>query len=250
MAMEILGQIGLSKNETKIYLALLSLNSATAGGLIKKAAIPRSKIYVVLDKLIEKGLASFVVKGRIRYFQASPPYSLKEVLEKKEKEIREQKQEIDELIPKLVEMQKTGYEEQKATLFEGIKGVKAAMTDIVNMLEKGESYDVFTLGEELGREDVILFFKAYHAQRLRKKIRIRLITNKKASEAMRKYQMYPLMKLRISGQTMPTGIFIYADKVLTLIWGEKPIAVIVKSKLLNQRYREFFEEMWKGAKAG
>jgi len=49
---------------------------------------------------------------------------------------------------------------------------------------------------------------------------------------------------------MPTGIFIYADKVLTLIWGEKPIAVIVKSKLLNQRYREFFEEMWKGAKAG
>ena len=67
---------------------------------------------------------------------------------------------------------------------------------------------------------------------------------------MRKYQMYPLMKLRVSKQTMPTGIFIYADKVLTLVWGEKPIAVIVKSRLLNQRYREFFEQMWKGKKAG
>src|SRR3989338_5573363 len=112
-------------------------------------------------------------------------------------------------------MQKTGYEEQKATLFEGIKGVKAAMTDIANTLKKGESYDVFTLGEELGREDVILFFKGYHAQRLRKRIKIRLITNKKASEAMRKYQMYPLMKLRVSKQTMPTGVFIYGDKQLT-----------------------------------
>ncbi len=147
-------------------------------------------------------------------------------------------------------MQKTGYEEQKATLFEGIKGVKAAMIDIINTLEKGETYDVFTLGEELGREDVILFFKGYHAQRLRKRIGIRLITNKKASGIMKKYQMYPLMKLRISEQTMPTGIFIYADKVLTLVWGEKPIAVIVKSKLLNQRYREFFENMWAVAKAG
>ncbi|MBI2529622.1 MAG: hypothetical protein HYW05_00580 [Candidatus Diapherotrites archaeon] len=249
MIKESLEQAGLSKNETKVYVALLPLGSATAGELISKAAIPRSKIYVVLDRLIEKGLASFVAKGKTRYFQASPPYHLKEILEKKEEAIKIQKQEIEKIIPKLVEMQKTGYEEQKATLFEGIKGVKAAVTDIINTLRKGNSYDVFTMGEELEKEDVMLFFRWYHTQRAKKGIGVRLITNKNVSRVMRKYHMYPLMKLRISEQIMPTGIFIYADKVLTLIWGEKPIAVIIKSKLLNQRYREFFENMWAVARA-
>ncbi len=249
MIKESLEYAGLSRNETKVYLALLPLGSATAGELISKAAIPRSKIYVVLDRLIEKGLASFVVKGRIRYFQASPPYHLKEILEKKEETIKTQKQEIEKIIPNLVEMQKEGYEEQKAVMFEGTKGVKAAITDILNSLESGASYAVFTMGEELAREDLILFFKWYHSQRVKKGIKVRLVTNRKTNKVMKKYHMYPLMKLHISEQTMPTGIFIYADKVLTLVWGEKPIAVIVKSKLLNQRYREFFENMWAVAKA-
>ncbi len=77
MEAEIFARVGMSKNETKVYLALIALGSATAGSLIKKADIPRSKIYIVMDKLIEKGLASFMLKGRVKYFQASPPYILK-----------------------------------------------------------------------------------------------------------------------------------------------------------------------------
>ena len=46
---------------------------------------------------------------------------------------------------------------------------------------------------------------------------------------------------------LPTGIFIFNDHVMTIVWKEKPTAFIIKSKNNYERYKEFFEEVWKTA---
>ena len=52
-----LEQIGFTKSEIKIYLALLKLGSSTTGPIITESKTANSKIYEVLEKLIEKGLS-------------------------------------------------------------------------------------------------------------------------------------------------------------------------------------------------
>ena len=63
MNTKILEAAGLTGNEIKVYLALLELGSVTAGEILKKIEIHRGAVYDTLDKLMEKGLVSYVIKA-------------------------------------------------------------------------------------------------------------------------------------------------------------------------------------------
>ena len=70
MDTKILERVGLTKNEIKIYLALLELGTTTTGPLTRKAGIHASRVYESLNNLIKKGLVSFVIKANIKHFSA------------------------------------------------------------------------------------------------------------------------------------------------------------------------------------
>src|SRR3989338_9632805 len=125
MNTEILEQIGLSRNEIKVYFALLELDQSSATPIVKKADIPNSKVYPTIEKLIKKGLVSYVIKNNVKYFQASDPHNLIELLGNKEKQIIQQKKEIEELIPQIELKRKLAKEKQEATIYEGLDGIKA-----------------------------------------------------------------------------------------------------------------------------
>lgn len=248
MDTKILNQIGLNDSEIRVYFALLELDESSVGPIIEKAKVQDSKIYVILEKLIEKGLASFVVKNNVKHYQASDPKNLIELLESKEKDIINQKQEIRKLLPAIEERRKFRADKQEATVYEGIDGVKAAFNRIIDTLKSGDEYLVFTLGEELGLQSVKTFFQNYHKKRIDKKIKARLIVNNKIKETFRKNHLYSGMSARYTALGVPTGVFIYENKVMSVVWGEKPTAFVISSKANAERYREFFEELWRIAK--
>ena len=70
---EILEEIGLTKSEIKVYLALLKLGSSTKKSIVKESGITHSKLYEITDKLINKGLVSYVRKNKVLHFSAAPP---------------------------------------------------------------------------------------------------------------------------------------------------------------------------------
>ena len=57
-----LTKIGLTEGETKVYAALLDLGETTRTELAKKSGISPSKIYDVVNRLMEKGIVSSVKK--------------------------------------------------------------------------------------------------------------------------------------------------------------------------------------------
>src|SRR3989344_4974729 len=243
----ILGQIGLSKNEIKVYFALLGLDQSSATPIVKKAKIPNSKVYPTIEKLIQKGLVSFVIKNNVKYFQASNPQNLIEFIHKKEEELSIQKNEIQKLIPQIEQRRKDTKEKQESMVYEDIQGVKVAFNEILNSLKKGDEYSVFTLGEELETEALKLFFANYHQKRIEKGIKVRLIANNKIKEIFSKHHVFKGMTVKYTTLKLPTGIFIFNDHVMTIVWKEKPTAFIIKSKNNYERYKEFFEEVWKTA---
>ena len=79
-----LEELGLSEAEAKVYLALLETGSTLAGPIIKKTALHRGTTYQILQRLIEKGLVSYVIKSGKRYFEATDPKHFKTLLKEKE----------------------------------------------------------------------------------------------------------------------------------------------------------------------
>lgn len=65
--------LGLTEREAKLYVTLLSKKSFTAIELQSVADIPRTKIYEVLQKLLAKGLCTYRIIGKVKYYEAIEP---------------------------------------------------------------------------------------------------------------------------------------------------------------------------------
>ena len=127
METNILEKIGLTKNEISVYISLLELGTTTTGPLTAKSGLHSSRVYESLGKLIDKGLVSFVVKAHRKYFSAADPEAILGLLER-------EKREVKELIPQLKAIKKEKPMEEKATVYEGYKGVRSVYDAIVGSL--------------------------------------------------------------------------------------------------------------------
>jgi|GEM_PF-4932185 len=87
---EQLQRVGLSQNEAKAYIALLKKQMLTGPEIARQTGIPPTKIYVVLDKLIAKGLVE-CADLETKYYSALSAESAFEHL------IKNQEQSINEL---------------------------------------------------------------------------------------------------------------------------------------------------------
>src|SRR3989338_74358 len=73
---ELLQDLGLTKSEIAVYFALLDLGSSSTGHIIKKAGIAAGKIYLILNKLTQKGLVTYAISSGTKYYQAKDPQRL------------------------------------------------------------------------------------------------------------------------------------------------------------------------------
>jgi DNA-binding MarR family transcriptional regulator len=69
---ESLKSLGLTKYEALVYIALLSVEGATATEIHEISGVPRASVYPVLDRLIQKNLVS-VSHATPKRFNAAPP---------------------------------------------------------------------------------------------------------------------------------------------------------------------------------
>ena len=60
MDKKLLESIGMTSGEVSVYLALLDLGISSTGNIIKKSNVSSSKVYLILERLLQKGLISQV----------------------------------------------------------------------------------------------------------------------------------------------------------------------------------------------
>jgi len=83
--LDALKQIGLNLYERKLWVALLSRGTSTAGELSSLAKVPHSRTYDVLESLAEKGFVMIQPSKPLKYIAVTP----NEALERAKKKIRE-----------------------------------------------------------------------------------------------------------------------------------------------------------------
>lgn len=244
MDSKILEDIGLSKNEIKVYVALLKIGKTTSLKLINETGIQVSALYYCLDNLIKKGLASYSMIANKKNFQATPPEQLINLIEMK-------KQKLQEIIPELESMQKETKEEIQANTYEGYKGVRAIYDRILQVLKKGDIYYVIgarQIGDDTD-ETANIFLNNFHKQRDKSKINVKIIFNKDVKEEVEKASKnFKFMDSRFSDIKTNSFILIYDNRVINFLFTKKRIAIETISKDVYDSYLQFFNEMWKTAK--
>ncbi|MBU1198663.1 MAG: helix-turn-helix domain-containing protein [Nanoarchaeota archaeon] len=242
MNKQILLDLGLSEREIAVFLVLLKLGSTTTGPLVKDSGVQNSKIYETLDKLMKKGLCNYVLKGKTKYFQASDPNTLMNFYEEKKANLSET---VDEL--QIIRQKKEV--EYDARIYEGARAIKSVFYEMYDYIGKNSEYCGLPLGELLAKEELQIFWAQVFKKRLDMKIRIRTLHNIKWKHIFKQfYSQYELIKIKYTRQEFPTGIFIFKDHLLNVIWGKKPVGFLIKSRENYVRWQRFFNEQWEKAK--
>ncbi len=237
---EIFKELGFSEREIKVYLALLELGQTTVGPIAAKTRLQHSKVYQTLEKLIDRGLVSFIIRSKTKYFQAQDPKQILNII--KEKEHR-----FSEILPKLQQKQQFSKEKQIATVYEGYKAIKAMFNLIFDELDKKSYYYVFAFKDEyITSKLASRFLRNVHIQLSEKNIDDRLIAHNSIKKEFKKnYSDIRGIKYRFTKINLPFGLMIINNRVINWVWGERPTAVEVVSKQIAQQYKKFFLEIWK-----
>ena len=236
MIQETLQELGLNRRESICYTALLELGSSKIGAIVKKTGIPSSKIYEILDKLINRGLVSYVKIGKIKHYQASDPKTLLNYIDDKKKK-------IEEILPQLLLKQKLS-RKQSVEMFEGQKALFSLFTYLIKDAKAKEQYLIFSINEENKNDAANIFFKNLAVRRKEQKLDVRLLKNMKHY----KKEKHTKLKLKYTEFNLPQGITIFRNIVVILSWVESPIAIKIESETISNQLRDFFLDQWKIAK--
>ncbi len=118
-----LQDLGLSDKEAAVYVTLLGVDNASVLDLAQKTKINRTTIYLVLDSLMKKGLASEVQENKKTHYQAEPPERLETYVERQKIVLEEQAKRVKDLIPQLKSVQRESGERPVVKYFEGREGI-------------------------------------------------------------------------------------------------------------------------------
>jgi|SRR3989344_516128 len=246
---EILEKAGLSKNEAKVYLALLGLGLTSSKAIIEKTQLHRQIVYDSLSKLIEQGLASYVIQANRKYFKTSSPKQVLALFDKKQEEIKKQKYEFKSILPKLEEKQPEK-EAQTATLFYGNKGIKSLLDDMLS-----ENKEILTIGAsdieaEAFKYHLEFNLPKFHKFREKGKISYKILLSEEMKKRAKELKKLKHTEARILPKefTSNSSTNIYGNKVSIIMWGSQPFGILIKSKEIAEAQRKHFNLLWKIAK--
>lgn len=246
MEEELLREIGLTKGEIKVYIALLKLGRTSTGPLMKESHISSSKIYLILERLIEKGLVVYNIENEVRQYENTTPEMILKYLNEKQQKIEKQKEKASKFITTLKKIEKKE-PEYTAKVYKGIQGIKLVHDQLLEELKPGEEYLVICAPPEAG-EKLRSYWQDHNVRRIKKKIKMKIIVNHGHPQIpdFKKYKYTKVKVLKPNVHT-PSWIFVYHDIIVMATVTEETILFQIKNKPIADSYREFFKIMWKEA---
>lgn len=239
MRLSALQKLGLSQNESRVYLALLHMKSGTAVRIAERADIAKSTVYDTLKELAQRGLVNIYKKRGRKHFSPNDPRVLQENL-------AAQGLALTQALPGLQALFGRGAIGSKTDLYTGREGVERVVNEILSeadeLLGVGSPEELFAHLPE--------FFPWFTQARKERNIPLRAIfrDSPKARER-RKTDMDDLRESRLVKPDVPFSGFMYMwkDKIAMLTFTDEVVVVVIENRELHIMLRALFELLWNQA---
>ena len=233
MDSSVLEELGLSKGEVNIYLTLLKLGETKVGSVIEKSGMASSAVHNSLNSLLEKGVVSYIKKGKIKYYRSLPPKQLVSYLDDKKKRLLQ-------IIPELDSIQKISTDKQEAEIFEGTKGIMSMLNLLIEGTKKGDEYLFFSVKAENNKE-IQEFFEIYDSRRKERGLIVKGLAPKELKGFFDKRKT---LKMKYTHSPLLSDVSICNAKIAIFVWDEKPVGYLIESKQLYGMFKVFFDNVW------
>lgn len=247
----LINDLGLDKNEAKVYQALLELGPSTVSQVTKKAGITRTFGYQILEKLSIYGLVNRTSgKSQKIFYEAEHPRRLVQFVKNKKNHWNRRLKQAEKILPELVSIYKIA-EKPIIKYQEGVEGIKTIYEQTLNSREEIlsildiEGWDVPEF-KQWGKE--------YNRERSRRKIheRILILDTPQGRKWMRhyrgsfKYTHYRWIKPEQLPKILDFGgeINIYENKTIMALHKPAKIGILIESTALSNLLKALFELAW------
>jgi len=230
-----LKEIGLTKNESLIYKALLEKGPCQVGKISQRTGLHRRTIYDTIEILIQKGLISYIKQNKTKIYEASSPEKFLNIIKQKENI-------INEIMPSMMNLYNQPHEKSETNFYKGKSGIKTILEDQIQQKE-----EIYILGaSESAYNTLQYYFKWYDKRRKENNIKTKIIFNKTDKKIKIPFSQIRYLPKKYSSNL---AINIYGNTVAIILWQkENPIAIIIKEKEIAESYKKHFELIWKIAK--
>jgi HTH-type transcriptional regulator, sugar sensing transcriptional regulator len=227
---------GLTANEAKMYLAMLRIGSASVNEISRKAGVHRVNAYDLIERLIQKGLVSSVVRGAKKLYEPASPHKILDML-------HDRQAHVTSVMPELVLDFNLRKEKQDVFVFKGPEGVMSAYG---MMLEQGK--DIYALGGQgLNRKYLKHRHIKFDKARLKKKMKVHGLYYESARSKKIASKMWHIKYLPDKFRS-PLMVDICGDLVIILLATTDILAIVIQNKEVADGYRKHFTFMWEFAK--
>lgn len=245
----ILREIGLTDSEINVYLAVLELGDSTKGPITNKSQVTGSKTYEILERLKQKGLITEYLKNKIKHYKAANPKQLLQYLEEKKQKIDSAETQIRSILPQLLAQYNTSIKDSEVELFTGLKGMQAIFYEQIDIMNPGETAYVIGGTKGIAEEAMIAFFQKIHQLRAEKKIKTKMLYNKRQKMTTQElFNKCAYTQTKYIEHTSPVAINIYKDRTVIIIFSSEIIAIAIKSQDVANSFLEYFNMLWIRAK--
>lgn len=230
---EIYEELGLTKNEAKVYEVLVKFGKLGAGEISGKADVSYSKIYNILDSLINKELVN-VIPEKSKKFVPSDPQSLIKLIEEKRAKLDKAKDKVKEM-KKFYEIK----EKNPVIMSFGKKGFYKIVTELKEVksyryvIKWGSEYRPNWIGQT--RRD------------LKKGIDIKNLVryDRETEKNVKKYMKVNKNVRIISNEGV--AISINGDEEIMIALIKSNVTLLIKDKPFIKIMKKMFEETYKNA---
>jgi sugar-specific transcriptional regulator TrmB len=244
--------LGLSNKEARVYVASLMLGPSGVQAVADFSGIKRVTTYVILESLVTLGLVSQSIKGKKTLFIAEDPANLKRLLEKKEQEVKDQKHNLETILPDLIGLKALPKESTSVRFYEGAEGIKGLFATFYSTYN-GKIETVYGISniDQLHSFFPELAAISAHPGRVEHNLRSKfLYTSERGAiyqesdkATGRISRFVPMNKYPISGDISIIGDYVI---ILSLI-GQHPLGITINSSEIAKSMRVFFDMIWDAA---
>jgi len=237
-----LENIGFSPSEIKIYLFLIKAGNCPVNKICVGTDVNRTNVYEALNRLIKKGIVSYIIKDNVKWFNAMPSITLSNYIDIKEQELSEIKTEVIKEISNLTETNSSDIN-FGANIFVGKKALKLLFDDLL----KDKSIIRVLSSEHQFKSLFPTYFEQWH----KKRIDLGIIQRSIFSESHKKKIGYKQgLELRFipDEYSNPTSTFISKNNCLFVQWDQDPLIIRITSPKIIKSHINYFDVLWQSAK--
>lgn len=164
-----------TEDESSVYLNLLKKERSSALEISKDLKIPRTRVYRVLEKLIEKGFVKEEIKDYGTKFVAESYEKLSYLIDEKEKELNELRKVMPDLFYQLAMLKLQSKEDYRVLYYRGVEGLKQVTWNSLNSKGLFRIYEINDMNAFLDKK----FAEKVRMEFAKRKIKVHQLTNLK-----------------------------------------------------------------------